>query len=87
MLSRTLIATGLNTLHAEFNPVKVVLGAKYIVGNMSYELRTWKRSSALLDKGIVAADPIITHRVPLKDVAEGFELAARKEAIKVLLTP
>jgi len=70
-----------------FNPVEVVRGNKTIIGSVAYEPQTWKRSLALLSKGIVAPEAMITHRLPIEEAVKGFELAAKKEAAKVLFIP
>lgn len=49
--------------------------------------QAWKRSSNLLAEGIVAPEAMITHRPPLEEAEKGSELAAKKEAAKVLFIP
>jgi threonine dehydrogenase-like Zn-dependent dehydrogenase len=41
----------------------------------------------LLAEGIAAPEAMITHRLPLEEAEKGSELAAKKEAAKVLLIP
>ncbi len=42
----------------------------------------------LLDRGIVEVDDLITHRLPLEDIAEGFRLVMDgRESIKVIIQP
>ena len=67
-----------------FDPVEVVRGNKSIIGSVAYEPQTWKRSLALLARGIVAPEAMITHRLPIEEAEKGFELAAKKEAANVL---
>ena len=42
---------------------------------------------ALLARGAVRVDGLITHRLPLGRLAEGVELMRRREAVKVYVTP
>jgi threonine dehydrogenase-like Zn-dependent dehydrogenase len=65
----------------------VVTRSKSIIGALAYESQTWKRSVALLAKGIVAPEVMISHRLPLQEAEKGFEMAARKEAVKVVFIP
>ena len=42
----------------------------------------------LIESGTVKVDDLITHRLPLQDIAEGFRLVMEgKEAIKVIINP
>jgi len=43
----------------QFDPVEVVKGNKPTIGSVGYDPQTWKRSLALLAKGIVAPVAII----------------------------
>ncbi len=40
-----------------------------------------------LNEGVVDADALVTHRLPLGDFQQGLELVAAGEAIKVMLEP
>jgi L-iditol 2-dehydrogenase len=42
---------------------------------------------ALLAQGTITVDGLITHRLPLQDLAKGVELMRRQEAVKVYITP
>lgn len=42
---------------------------------------------ALVVAGELALEPLITHRLPLSEVARGVELMRRREAVKVLIVP
>lgn len=48
---------------------------------------SWVRSLRLLEYGLVDAESLITHRLPLSDWLHGYELARDGEAIKVALKP
>lgn len=47
---------------------------------------TWYRTTALLEEGLDLT-PIITHRLPLSQYAQGFELVASGHAGKIVLLP
>ncbi len=49
--------------------------------------KTWYQMQALLDSGKFDPTPAITHRLPMKDIGKGVELAKCGEASKVLLYP
>ena len=55
-----------------------------ITGRRMFE--TWYRTRALLDEGFDPT-PIISHRLPLADFAEAFDLVASGHAAKVVLLP
>ena len=49
--------------------------------------RTWQQTTTLLATGMVDPTPVITHRFPLTEFAEAFEVAASGRAGKVILLP
>ncbi|HEY8199328.1 MAG TPA: L-threonine 3-dehydrogenase [Candidatus Limnocylindrales bacterium] len=55
-----------------------------ITGRRMFE--TWYRTTALLEEGLDLA-PIITHRLPLADYRQAFDLVAAGHAGKVVLLP
>ena len=81
------VLLGMYSGPAQFNPVEVVRGSKSIIGALAYGPQTWKRSVALLAKGILTPQAMITHRLPLQEAERGFEMAARKEAVKLVFVP
>jgi threonine dehydrogenase-like Zn-dependent dehydrogenase len=50
-------------------------------------LAWWERATAALERGEVDPTPLISHRMPLEDAAEGYALFDRREATKVVLEP
>lgn len=48
-------------------------------------LAWWDRAVASLENGAVDPRPLISHRLPLEDAAEGYALFDRREATKVVL--
>lgn len=78
------ILIGIHPSSASFQPTDLVRGSKTLMGAYGYEPETWQRSLALLSSGKISVEPMITHRLPLEKAAEGFDLAVRKEAAKVV---
>lgn len=56
-----------------------------INGRKMYE--TWYQMEALLKAGKLDLSPVITHRIPLHEFAQGMELLKSGEASKIVLTP
>jgi threonine dehydrogenase-like Zn-dependent dehydrogenase len=81
------ILIGIHPTTAEFSPTDLVRGRKSLIGAYAYETETWRRSLALLASGRVQVEPMITHKLPLAQAEEGFELAVRREAAKVIFVP
>lgn len=81
------ILIGIHPGPAEFNPTEVVRQRKSLIGAYAYGPETWERTLALLAAGRLMVEPMITHRIPLLEAREGFELAVRREAAKVLFIP
>jgi threonine 3-dehydrogenase len=56
-----------------------------INGRRMYE--TWYQMEALLKAGKLDLSPVITHRLPMRNFAQGMDLLKRGEASKILLFP
>ncbi|HET9086821.1 MAG TPA: L-threonine 3-dehydrogenase [Acidobacteriaceae bacterium] len=56
-----------------------------INGRQMYE--TWYQMEALLKAGKLDLSPVITHRLPLHEFAQGMDLLKSGEASKIVLTP
>jgi len=65
----------------------VALRAITIKGHMGYDTVSWRNCLSLLEKGILDAKSMITHRLPLSDWKKGFELMMSRAGCKVILTP
>lgn len=89
MLNRggRLVLLGMYGSSAEFNPLDLVMQGKSVIGSVAYDEASWSRAHALVSTGSVRPERIISHRLPLEEARKGFELAARKEAVKVMFTP
>jgi threonine dehydrogenase-like Zn-dependent dehydrogenase len=81
------VLIGIHATMAEFSPTDLVRGRKSLIGAYAYEPETWQRALALLASGKIKVEPMITHKLPLSKATEGFELAAHKEAAKVIFIP
>ena len=81
------ILIGIHSGPATFDPTLLVRGSKSIIGAYAYSTQTWQRAIELFSKGSVDPEAIISHRVALDMAEEGFKLAVRKEAAKVLFIP
>jgi L-iditol 2-dehydrogenase len=57
-----------------------------VAGSVGYTVATWTRTMKLLAQGL-RPSRIVTHRLPLDQWREGFDLFESKQALKVLLTP
>jgi threonine dehydrogenase-like Zn-dependent dehydrogenase len=55
-------------------------GTANIVGN-------WEKALQLIADGTANPAEIISHRLPLDDAVRGYDLFAKREALKVVLTP
>jgi threonine dehydrogenase-like Zn-dependent dehydrogenase len=78
---------GIHSGPAEFDPTPMVRGRKSLIGVYAFEAETWRRALLLISSGLVDPQSMITHRMPLERAQEGFELARKKEAAKVIFTP
>jgi 2-desacetyl-2-hydroxyethyl bacteriochlorophyllide A dehydrogenase len=81
------ILIGIHSGPASFDPTPMVRRRKSIICAYSYSAQTWQRSIELISGGVIDAEAVITHRVPLDRAEEGFRLALEKEAAKVLFIP
>ncbi len=58
-----------------------------VAGSVGYTPATWDRMMKILRQGAVRLNDLITHRLPLAQWREGFDLCESKAAIKVLISP
>lgn len=58
-----------------------------VAGTDADQPEAWHRSLSLLASGRIQVEPVITHRLPLFEARNRFELAVRKEAVKILFIP
>lgn len=58
-----------------------------VIFNLSTSYTSWDRTIALIHKGLVPAEKIITHRLPLAQWEEAFAAVENLTALKALLIP
>src|SRR5262249_30049924 len=58
-----------------------------VAGSVGYTPATWDRMLKILNQRAVRLDDLITHRLPLAQWRDGFDLCESKDAIKVLISP
>lgn len=58
-----------------------------MLGAYTYDAQTWTRVLGLLSSGLLDVEAMITHKLPLDEAEQGFQLAINKEAAKVVFTP
>jgi L-iditol 2-dehydrogenase len=56
-------------------------------GTVGYTVKTWERTMRILEQGRVRLDDLVTHRLPLEQWRDAFDLCTRGEGIKVLISP
>jgi L-iditol 2-dehydrogenase len=64
-----------------------VRGRKRLVGSHTYDDSTWIKVVELLSKGTIPINKLITHVLPLAEGVRAFDLAIRREGIKILVKP
>jgi len=72
---------------ANVNALAVVYKELSISGTYCYTWLTFERAIDLISSGKVRVKPIITHRFPLENFKQAFELVLDRKAMKVLLEP
>lgn len=55
-------------------------------GTVGYTVKTWERTMRILEQGRVRLDDLITHRLPLEQWKDAFDLCTKGEGIKVLIS-
>ena len=56
-------------------------------GSVGYTKETWRRTMQILGQQTLDLSDVITHRFPLAQWRQGFDLMEEKQAVKVLLNP
>jgi 2-desacetyl-2-hydroxyethyl bacteriochlorophyllide A dehydrogenase len=71
----------------ELAPDRIVLDDINVIGSCSYTTAAWGRVVALLERGVVDFEPLVTHRFPAARFEDAFALMDRREGViaKVLL--
>ena len=54
-------------------------------GTVGYTVKTWERTMRILEQGRVRLDDLISHRMPLEQWKDAFDLCTSGEGLKVLI--
>jgi len=65
----------------------LAMAEQEIFGVRAYDVATWRRLPALLERASVELSRLITHRLPMGCFERAAEVTRSREGIKVLLTP
>lgn len=66
---------------------RIHYGEIEVVGAFSYHPTTHEMALEMLSRKLIPTDKLITHTMPLTDVARAFETAASGEGLKVIVRP
>jgi L-iditol 2-dehydrogenase len=58
-----------------------------VTGSISQRRPSWKRALNLMGRGIIPAERLASHQFPLSEWKKAFDMAERKEGIKLILIP
>jgi threonine dehydrogenase-like Zn-dependent dehydrogenase len=81
------VVIGIHPSSGSINLLDLVRDAKQILGSYSGPVSIWTRELALLARGIINPEPIISHKLPLTDAEDGFNLAHTKKGVKIIIEP
>jgi L-iditol 2-dehydrogenase len=56
-----------------------------LIGSYDSILAQYEEALALLSAGIIRVEPLISHRLPVEQIQQGFEIAHNQEGIRVLI--
>lgn len=82
-----LLLTGIHAAEATFDPTILVRRKLQIRGSHGSRRSDWIRVVELLSKHGEQFRPMISHRLPLRDILTGFALAHGRAASKVMIFP
>jgi Threonine dehydrogenase and related Zn-dependent dehydrogenases len=80
-----IVRVGMSYLPLNFSINDLSMKAITLTGHMAYNTVSLKHSLRLLERGMIDAKSLITHRLPLSEWDKGFRLFKNREAIKVIL--
>jgi len=67
---------------------EVIFKEAHVIGIHGRRMfETWTAMENLMQKNLLALDPMVTHRLPLESFEEGFRLLEERKACKVILLP
>ncbi|WP_100488522.1 zinc-binding dehydrogenase [Sporolactobacillus pectinivorans] len=80
-----IVRVGMSYLPLNFSINDLSMKAITLTGHMAYNTVSLKHSLRLLERGMIDAKSLITHRLPLSEWEKGFKLMKSRDAIKVIL--
>lgn len=80
-----IVRVGMSFEPVNFSINDLSMNAITLTGHMAYDTTSLKNVLNLLAKGMIDANSLITHRLPLSQWEKGFELMLNREAVKVML--
>lgn len=83
----TLVLTGIHGRDVTLNPTSLVRRKLTLRGSHGSRRADWARVVGLLSAEPETFRPMITHRLPLSRIEEGFALAGGRSASKVIILP
>ena len=57
-----------------------------VLGDFSYHPTFHAQALEAIQRGVIRADQIVTHTVPLDEIAHAFEIASSGQGLKVMVT-
>ncbi|NWG04560.1 MAG: zinc-binding dehydrogenase [Syntrophaceae bacterium] len=66
---------------------KIAFKEIQVTGFVSQRRPAWKRALSLMGRGVIQGEKLISHRFPLDEWREAFDLFERREGIKLVLIP
>ncbi|MFM0736307.1 alcohol dehydrogenase catalytic domain-containing protein [Paraburkholderia xenovorans] len=85
--SGVLVICGIHGAPVSFDAAKLVRNRHQIRGTYRASRATWAQVRDFVVEHHAALVPMVTHRLPLADALEGFEMARNKIGSKILLMP
>lgn len=71
----------------DFDLDTVIYRQLQVKGSMGYTVNTWERLIRILEQKKIRLGDLVTHKLPLHQWREAFDLCTQKAGIKVLLSP
>jgi L-iditol 2-dehydrogenase len=78
---------GLPGKPVEIDFEKIAFKELQVSGGVGQRRPAWKRALKLMERGLIPAEKLISHQLPLAEWERGFALAENQEGVKVLLRP
>lgn len=82
-----IVVTGLSPNSTEIDLISLVRKQVQFKGSYGYHSHEVLEVMKLVQDGSIKLDPIITHRLPLKEINKGFELMRNGETFRTLIIP